>query len=707
MAVLSSIRSKGKLIAICVGGALLAFVLGDFLSSGATIFGASQTKMGAINGYSIDYTQFQNQVEARETFLKLVTQRSSLDGNAIEEVRDYVWQQAVRENTILKNAKDQGVTVTDAEVAHLLQTGYVTSTIRQLCADPQTGMYNPQMATQFIQRAHEMQMQGDKSGQFVWQTLEDELRESRQVEKYFGMVNAGLYVTTAEVEREFAQRTQLSDIKYVAIPYTDIKDEEVTVTDDQIKKAYNDNIKRFTNREETRDISYVVFDIIPSEQDSADALKVINSLKEGLENATAAEVPSYISSTSKLPYSQYYYSNGEITDPTVDAMMFSQEPGYVYGPYVDGEYYNLARLIDRKMLSDSVEVSHLLLLVDNPADSLKVKAKADSLLDVHNSGINFGALAAQFSEDQGSAADSGKLGWVTQNTPYIPEFLNACLNTEKGKTTMVKTAYGYHLIKVTNKTAPKLKASVGFVSIDIVPGKQTTQAAYARASEFAGRNRTREQFEAAVAEQKIPARIAPNLTANTAQIPGITNSREIIRDAFNDEKAKEVSGVYEMDSRFIVAVLTGVHPKGTQKLASVQTEVTRIATNEAKGDFILNKIGTANSLEDAANKMGKDVKDATSIHLDMIQIPGIGFEPKVIATVSGLQQGQVSAPIKGENGVYLLQNTSYTPAQAIQPVNVTTDRRMMEAELKSRATYQLYQSITDQADIDDRRVKFF
>jgi len=135
--------------------------------------------------------------------------------------------------------------------------------------------------------------------------------------------------------------------------------------------------------------------------------------------------------------------------------------------------------------------------------------------------------------------------------------------------------------------------------------------------------------------------------------------------------------------------------------------VTRIATNEAKGDFILNKIGTANSLEDAANKMGKDVKDATSIHLDMIQIPGIGFEPKVIATVSGLQQGQVSAPIKGENGVYLLQNTSYTPAQAIQPVNVTTDRRMMEQELKSRATYQLYQSITDQADIDDRRVKFF
>ena len=702
MAILSSIRSRGKLIAICVGGALLAFVLGDFISSGATIFGASQTKMGTVNGNTIDYVEFQKQVENRETFMKLVTQRNSLDANATEEIRDYVWQRAVRENTILKNAKDQGVTVTDAEVAHLLQTGYVTSTIRQLFADPQTGIYDPMRATTFMQ-----QTQGDKSGQFIWQTLEDELRESRQIEKYFGMVNAGLYVTTAEVEREFAQRTQLSDIKYVAIPYSDIKDEEVTVSDDKIKATYNENIKRYTNREETRDISYVVFDIIPSQQDSADALKVINSVKEGLETATAAEVPSYISSTSKIPYSQYYFSKGEITDPTVDEMMFSQEPGYVYGPYVDGEYYNLARLIDRKMLSDSVKVSHLLLLVENPADSLKVKAKADSLLDVYNSGISFGALAAQFSEDQGSVADSGKLGWVTQNTPFIPEFLNACLNTEKGRTTMVKTAYGYHLIKVTDKTAPKLKASVGFLSIDIVPGKQTTQEAYSRASEFAGRNRTRQQFENTVAEQKLPARIAPGLTSNTAQIPGVSNSREIVRDAFNEEKSKEVSGVYEMDSRFIVAVLTAVHPKGTQSLASVQTEVTRIATNNAKGDFILNKIGTSNSLEDVANKMGKDVKDATSVHLDMIQIPGIGFEPKVIATAAGLQQGQVSAPIKGENGVYILQNTSYTPAQAIQPINVTTDRRMMEQELKSRATYQLYQSITDQANIDDRRVKFF
>lgn len=702
MAVLSSIRSKGKLIAICVGGALLAFVLGDFISSGATIFGASQTKMGDINGTTIDYQQFQLQVESKEAYMKSLYNQSALNGNMADEIRDQVWQQAVMENTILKNANDQGLIVTDDEVAHLIQTGYVTNVIRQIATDPQTGMYNPQQVNDFI-------VQGSNNSQyrFLWQNMEDELRQSRQFNKYLSMVNAGLYVTTAEVEREFAQRTQLSDIKYVAIPYSEIKDEEVSVSDDKLKAFYNDNIKRYVSSTETRDLSYVVFDVIPTDKDSAEALKIANSIKSGLETATAAEVESYINSKSDVPYTPYHYGKGELSNPTVDEMMFAQEPGYVYGPYVDGAYYNVARLISKEMLADSVEASHLLLLVNNPADSLKVKAKADSLLGVYNSGIDFGALAAQFSDDQGSAADSGKLGWITERTNFIPEFKNACFATEKGKTTIVKTAYGYHIIKVTGKTAPKQKVSVGIASVDIRPSNQTRQAAYALASEFAGRNRTRQQFEQAVTEQKLTARIAPGITSNTSQIPGISNSREIIRDAFNDEKSKEVSGVYEMGDMFIVAVLTGVHPKGTQSLASVKNEVTRLATNDAKGDAILGKLGSVSSVDEAANKMGKEVKDATSIHLDMNQIPGIGFEPKVIAAAAALQQGQVSAPIKGETGVYVIQNTSFTPAQAIQPINITTDKRMLENDLKNRASYQVYQSIIEQANIDDRRVKFY
>ncbi|MBR2104362.1 MAG: peptidylprolyl isomerase [Bacteroidales bacterium] len=704
MAVLSSIRSRGKLIAICVGGALLAFVLGDFISSGATIFGASQTKVGDINGTTIDYQQLREQIDEKETYIKLLYNTSVLDNATRDELTESIWERAKMENTILKNANDQGIIVTDAEVAHLIQTGQIgNSVIRQIATDRETGMYNPQIISDFIS-------QGDKNGtyRFLWQHMEDDFRTDRQAQKYISMVSAGLYVTTAEVEREFAQRTQISDIKYVAIPYSDIKDEEVTVSDDKIKAVYNENIKRYYNAEETRSIAYVVFDIIPSEKDSADALKEAEAVKKGLESSKPADVDSYVKVNSKCKEDNLrsYYSKGELGNPTLDSIVFAQEPGYVYGPYKEGKYYKVARLTDKAMRSDSVQVSHLLLLAQNPADTLKVKAKADSLLNVYKSGIDFGALAAQFSEDQGSASDSGKLGWVTDRTAFVPEFLNGCFNTEKGKTTIVKTTYGYHIIKVTDKTAPKQKVAVGIASVDIAPSKQTRQTEYARASEFAGRNRTREQFEEAIKAEKLVPRVA-ELNSNTKGLPNIKDSRDIVKDVFNDDKNKSVSDVYEADDRFIIYVLTGIQPKGPKSINAVKNEVSRIALNDAKGDMIISKLGTVSSVEDAANKMGKEVDNATSIHLDMTAIPRLGIEPKVIAATASLQQGQTSAPIKGEAGVYVLQNTSYTPAQAIQPINVTTDKKMMEFELKNRASYEVYRSLIEQANITDNRVKFF
>ena len=362
------------MIAICVGGALLAFVLGDFISSGATIFGASQTKVGDINGTTIDYQQLREQIDEKETYIKLLYNTSVLDNATRDELTESIWERAKMENTILKNANDQGIIVTDAEVAHLIQTGQIgNSVIRQIATDRETGMYNPQIISDFIS-------QGDKNGtyRFLWQHMEDDFRTDRQAQKYISMVSAGLYVTTAEVEREFAQRTQISDIKYVAIPYSDIKDEEVTVSDDKIKAVYNENIKRYYNAEETRSIAYVVFDIIPSEKDSADALKEAEAVKKGLESSKPADVDSYVKVNSKCKEDNLrsYYSKGELGNPTLDSIMFAQEPGYVYGPYKEGKYYKVARLTDKAMRSDSVQVSHLLLLAQNPADTLKVKAKS-------------------------------------------------------------------------------------------------------------------------------------------------------------------------------------------------------------------------------------------------------------------------------------------------------------------------------------------
>ena len=257
------------------------------------------------------------------------------------------------------------------------------------------------------------------------------------------------------------------------------------------------------------------------------------------------------------------------------------------------------------------------------------------------------------------------------------------------------------------KTRLKDKVSVGFAGIDIRPSQQTRQEAYALASEFSGLNRDPKKFDQAVQEKQLVRRIAPNVTSNTQAIPGVENSRDIIRDMFNEDKCKEVSGVYEMGDRFIVASLAGIHPKGIQPLSVVNSEVTAAVTNDAKGDLIIGKLGNVNSVDAVAAQMNKTVQEAKNIHLDMMQIPGIGVEPAVIAVAASLGEGKVSAPVKGSNAVYVLQNTILTPAQQIQPLNITTDKKQISDNIMARASYQVYQSILQQSDIEDNRVKFY
>jgi peptidyl-prolyl cis-trans isomerase D len=700
MAALQSIRSRGKLIAVCVGGALLAFVLGDFINSGATIFGASQTKIGDINGESLDYNEFMSKVDQRETFMKLATGRSTLDAQTTDEIRDYCWEQEVRKNTIGKFLEKQGLRTTDDEIVYMINSGNVTPFMRQAFANPETGVFEPARVTAYMS-------QNDPESRFIWQTLENELRDSRDYVKYVSMVSSGLYVTKAEVENEFKNRTHISDFKYVALPLSEVKDDEIAVTESALKDYYSKNQNAFQRIQETRDIAYVSFDVIPTKEDSTAVLESVNKIRTGLQEADAADVKDFINSRSSTPFSNYHYNDGEIENAELNAQIFASQPGFVYGPYVEGEYYKLARLVEFKNLADSVKASHILLVVQNPADSLSVKAKADSLMGVLKSGIDFAALATANSQDPGSAREGGDLGWITESTPFIPEFKNACFSTEKGQVTLVKSAYGYHIIKVTDKTQVKRKASVGFVSVEIRPSKQTRSAAYVKASEFAGKNRTLSEFEKGIEEGKLLRRVAPNLTSNTRQIPGIENSRELVRWAFDNEKSKEVSQIMEFGDRYVVAALTGVHKKGIANLEAVKQAVAVQVSNSLKGDKLAEKLSGQSSVDAAAAQFGKPVQEAHAVNFEMVQIPGIGFEPAVIAAASALGENQTSAPVKGNNAVYLLQNTSYTPSQEIQPLNITTDRKQLENELRYRASYQIVNAVNQLVEIDDRRVKFF
>lgn len=691
------------MIAIAVGAALLAFILGDFLNSSYSIFGQNQFNMGEVNGETISYQDFMEKVNERENFIKLVTNQSTLSGDMQDQIREYVWEDMIRENVIGVNAKKLGIAASDDELINMIKTGNVTQTIRQLFANPQTGMYDPSIVMSFLS---DQRQETRAANQFVWDYLERELRENRVSSKYFNMIASGLCVTTSEVEQEFADRTTISDVKFVSLPYSDVKDEEIQVSESELNQYYNENRKLFERDAETRDVNYVAFEVVASQKDSTYSLDIINGLKNDF--ASTNEVVSFINSKSDVQYTDINYNKGEISDATVDSLMFAEQPGFVYGPYIDGGYYKVARLIDIKNLPDSVKASHILVAYRQGEDTTVARQKADSLLTVIKSGIDFGALAMEVSDDQGSAADSGNLGWITDRVNFIPEFKDACFATEKGKITTVTTMYGVHIIKVFDKTQPKKKVNVGFLQIEIEPSNETRQQAYAQASKFAANTREVSKFTEAANAAGLSLRVAPGLTSDTRYIPGISNSREFVRWAFDAEKSKEVSDVMDFDGRLVVAAVVGVHPKGIAPMSAIKSSVQSEVIAKKKGEKILADLASKNTsnVDDLAAQVNRPVQEASNISLTSVQMGG-NYDPAVVAVAASLDKNQVSKPIAGKTAVYVIQNVNKTPAQPIQPVNVDTDRNAMQRDLSSRASYQAYNALIKMANIVDERYKFF
>ena len=706
MAALQSIRNRGKLIAICVGAALLAFILGDFLNSSFSIFGQSQFNMGEINGETISYQDFQDRVNERSYFIQLVTNQSSLSSEMTDQINDYVWEDMIREKVIGSVTDKLGITASDDEIINMIQTGNVTNTIHQLFYNPETGQYDPSQVMAFLS-ARDKNGREIPTNQFIWNYLEKELRDTRVQSKYFNLIGAGLCVTTSEVEKEFTDRTTISDVRFVELPYSNIEDKDVAVSESEISQYYNKNIKQYERNAETRDVDYVTFDVVASPKDSANAYNIITGLKDDFTSTNDAV--SFIDTKSDVPYSKINFNKGEINNETVDSLMFANEPGFVYGPYIDEGYYKIARLIEITNLPDSVKASHILVAFRQGVDTTVTRQKADSIMGVLKSGIDFGALAMELSDDTGSASDSGNLGWITDRINYIPEFVDACFATEVGKINTVTTRYGIHIIKVSEKTKIKKKVNVGFLQVEITPSSETRQSIYAQANKFAANTREVSKFAEAVdSDPSMVRRVAPGLTSDIRYIPGIDNAREFVRWAFDKEKSKEVSDVMEFGEKYVVAAVVGIHPQGVAPLSAVKSNVESALIAQKKGEKIIADLQSKNisSVDALAAQMNTTVQEASNISMSSTRL-GQFADPAVVAVAANLDNNQVSKPFAGKNAVYVIQNTNKTPAQPIQQINIDTDRRVLQRDLQTRAPREAYNAMIKKANIVDQRYKFF
>jgi len=694
--VIGKIREKSTLLLIMIGGAMLAFILGDLFSSSNFIVSGSQTEVGVIAGEAIEGREFEEKVQQAIENYKNQSGQSSITAATTDQLREQTWNQLLREIVLNNEMEAVGINVSADELFDMVQGANPHPQVKQAFTDPNTGRFDSQQVYNFLRR-----MDDDPDIKARWVRFERDIAKLRRNEKYYNAIRKGLYATNHEARLDFESKNTPANLRLVLKRYDSVSDDDFTVSDSDIKRYYNANLKKY-EQEASRDVEYVTFAVEPSKDDMDNVRQWADRVKE--EFARAENDTLFVNRESDVRFNAMWTEKGNLP-LAIDSIMFGAQKGHIHGPYVEGRVFRLAKLIGVKMAPDSVKARHIL-ITPNTYGNARSKEVADSILDVvKNKKGDFAAIAKSMSEDPGSGAQGGDLGWF-QEGMMVPSFNDACFDGKKGDITLVRSQFGYHVIEVQDQKGKSEKRAVAIIQRTVEPSSKTYQMVYGKADEFARGAKSLDAFDELVAEKGLNKRLAPNLKENDRVIAGLESPREVIRWAFN-AKQGTVSKVMEVGNVFVVAALTAVRDKGHTPIADIREELEAEVIREKKAEQFIKEFNAAltDDIQKVADAMNLPLEIKDNVSFTTQAIPGMGREPEVIGAASVLPVGKVSAPIKGQQGVFVVKVETRTDAP--ERDSYASNARTLKSALASRVDYEVFEALKKRADIKDNRARFY
>ncbi len=705
MAAIGRIRKRSGLLIIIIGIALAAFVLGDlFKSRGAR----KDVPVAVVNGEKISFKDFNELAEKNVENQKGQSQNGRISDAQRFYTRKQTYDQMVKDILMNENYDKLGIDVKKEELYELVQGNNPHPIIKQYFTNPETNRFDDEMVRQFISNLDKM----DAKRRNLWLSLEDYIKEDRKLQKFNNLIVKSHYVPNKLAEIEYTNQGKTANIDFFGVKYQTVKDSEISINESDYADYYNKNKYRFKNDQEKVNLDYVVFDIKPSKADVKAATNEINDLNKEMAGLELSQIPQFINAVSDVPYDNTWKSKGQLS-PRIEETMLNSEVGAKVGPYLDNNTYYLAKLIETTMRPDSMKASHILIAYQGATranekvsrDKEKAKALADSLLAViKKSPKKFADFAKKYS-DGPTGEKGGDLGWFADGA-MVPQFNEAVINTKKGKITSAETVFGYHIIKVDDKKAPVKKVKVAQIVREILPSSKTIQDMYVVASTFAGENRTAEKFNKAIAEKNLSKRTTGLFDVSKYSISGISNPRQIVRWAFNEErKTGDVSDVFEDGEKYVVAIVTEMKEPGYLSLEDVKSQIKPLVKREKKAAVLLNKFNDATGNFNAkAQKLGAEIKHYDKLTYTTSNIKDFGAEKEVIGDIFKLKDGQTSAPIQGNMAMYLVKMNKVQLPNKVENYNGVKKR--MNSDFQ-RYTNNIYNSIKESADIESNSVLAF
>jgi peptidyl-prolyl cis-trans isomerase D len=538
--------------------------------------------------------------------------------------------------------------------------------------------------------------------------FENEIVNDRMNTKYNNLVSKALFVTSKQAEFDKLLAENTVDFSYVLKNYALISDSSIVISESDIQ-AYYSKHKESYKRTALRDIEYVSFDVVPSEDDIKQTEGWINKTKE--EFITAPDPVQFINLSADSRYVGFYSPLKDIPENLKDFVK-KEDLKSVYGPYVEDGSYKLTKLLSVANRPDSVHVRHILLTPNQTRTLEVVKRQADSLIKLIKSGTSFEALAIANSDDKGSAQLGGDLGWFPEGRMVVP-FNNACFSGRKGDLKTVETTFGIHIIEILAQSKDTRKYNIGTIDRKIMPSTITNQKYYSEAGQFAGTNDTYDKFNQAIAAQGLNKRVANDITPQQKTLPGLDNPRSLIMSLFQAKNGNIVldisqQAVFEIGDKYVVAYCTKAQEDGIAPVKDVENDIKFALVKDKKAELLSAEFsknnGSDKTIDDIARSMALTVQEATQVNFRSYTVPGVGTEPALVGAASVAKQGTVAGPVKGINGVYMLTANNITTAQS-EDLKLVQDR--LKATFQMRGTYEAYEALRKGANIIDKRYKFY
>lgn len=712
MATLQNIRSKGPLLVIVVGLALFAFIAGD---AWKVLQPHQSQSVGEVNGESLSAQDFQKMVEEYTEVVKISSGLNALTDEQTNQIKDEVWKSYVNNKLIENEAKKLGITVSKAELQSIIDAGVHPMLQQTPFRNPQTGTFDKDMLKKFL--ADYAKMDKTKmSSQYAeyytsmykyWSFIEKNLVQSRLAEKYQALVTKSLFSNPVEAKNAFDARVNQSDLLLSAIPYSSISDSTVSITEADYKAAYDKKKEQFKQYAESRNIKYVDVQVTASPADKAAIQKEMADYTNQL-TATTSDYTSFVRTTgSQVPFVDMFYTSKSLPADVV-SRLDSVATGNVYGPYYnasDNTYTSFKKLGVTSM-ADSIQFQQIQIA---GADESKTKALADSVFNALKGGAKFADVARKYGQ-------SGESTWISsanyEGSPVEGDnlkYLEAITSAPQNELTNVKLERANIILLVTDKKAVKDKYKVAIVKRPVEFSKETYNKAYNAFSQFVASNQTLDKLakNAESAGYKIMDR--NDLYSSEHNIAGIKGTKEALKWVFS-AKAGDVSGLYECgeSDHMLVLGVSAVVSKGYRPLAMVKDQLKPELLRDKKAEKIMAMMKSSGAttlaryktLPNAVSDTVKHVTFSAPAYVSSLR----SSEPLIGAYASVAKVNQLSAPIKGNGGVFVLQviaqeklNETYNPKSEIASLE------SMHARMASQFVNDLYLK----ADVVDTRYLFF